>query len=70
LERMQHAGLILRLTDCPWAEPCPGSMRYRVIKWGANDRDICLAPTNLSGIFHPRELTERNGAHVRGTVER
>jgi hypothetical protein len=45
-------------------------MRYRVIKGRTDNRDICLAPTDLSGIFHPRELAERNGAHVRGTVER
>ena len=54
LQRVQGAGLVLRLSNRPRAEPGARPVSNRIIKWGADNRDIRLASANLGHIFNPR----------------
>ena len=69
LQRVQRAGLVLRLTNGARAEPCARTMCDRIIKRCADDGDVGLATTDLSDILNPRELSEAHRPNIRRTIE-
>ena len=69
LQRVQRAGLVLRLTNGAGAKACARTMCDGIVKWCADDRNVRLATTDLGYILNPRKLGEADRPDIRRAIE-
>ena len=69
LERVERAGGVVGLTDCPRPEPRPGPVADAVVERRPDDRDVRVPGSDLAGIRDPRQLLERHRPDVDRQVE-
>ena len=69
LQRVQRAGLVLRLTNGARAKACARTMCDGIIKRCTDDGDVSLATTDLRHILNPWELSEADWPNIGRAIE-